>query len=98
MITLSIDMNLVDQARLKSFTKKNGSQASYLELVLIETPNGKYGDYLVKQSISKEERNDKVEMPILGNGKNFSFKPKEPINNTGNPPMRLAASDDGVPF
>ena len=40
-----------------------------MDLVLIETPNSEYGDFIVKQSISKEEKASGVQLPILGNGK-----------------------------
>ena len=69
MITLSIDVTLIEKARLKDFTRKNGKQAKFLDLVLIETPNSEYGDFIVKQSISKEEKASGVQLPILGNGK-----------------------------
>ena len=70
MITLSIDVTRIDKSRLKEITRKNGQKAKFLELILIETPDGQYGDYMVKQGLTKEEREAKVEMPILGNGKN----------------------------
>ena len=41
-----------------------------MDLVLFETPNSEYGDYMVKQRGKKGEK-----MPILGNAK--IFKPKE---------------------
>lgn len=75
MITISIDVTLLDKARFKRVTRKTGVDAVYCDLVLIETPNGKYGDYMVKQSVTKEERAERKEMPILGNGKNWGSKP-----------------------
>jgi hypothetical protein len=66
MITVKIDVTKIDKARL--FT---GAKGTYLDLILIETPGGQYGDYMVKQSITKEERLAKVQMPILGNAKNM---------------------------
>ena len=69
MITLSFDVTKLDKSRFKPFTKKNGDKAIYCELVLIETPTGEYGDYIVKQSVTKQEREDKVQLPILGNGR-----------------------------
>lgn len=72
MITLSIDTTLLDASRFKKVTKRNGKEAAYCELVLIDTPNGQYGDFMVKQSVTREERTAKLEMPILGNGKNWA--------------------------
>lgn len=69
MITLSIDVTKLDKGRFKPVTRKNGEKAIFCELVLIETPNGEYGDYMVKQSVTKQEREEGVQLPILGNGR-----------------------------
>lgn len=71
MITLSIDVTLLQKARFKEVTRRDGKKAVFCELVLIDTPNSQYGDFIVKQSVTKEERAARVEMPILGNGKNL---------------------------
>lgn len=69
MITLSIDVLKLNKARFKEVTRRNGDKALFCELVLVDTPNSEHGDYIVKQSVTKEERHSGVEMPILGNGK-----------------------------
>jgi hypothetical protein len=69
MITLSIDVTLLEKARFKEVVRQNGKKAIFAELVLFETPNGQYGDFMVKQSVTREERAAKKEMPILGNAK-----------------------------
>ena len=69
MITISIDVTLLDKTRFKQVKRKNGDNAVFADLILIETPDGKYGDYIVKQGVTKEERAARIEMPILGNGK-----------------------------
>ena len=69
MIILSINVLKLDKARFKNVTLKNGDAATFCDLVLIETPNGQYGDYMVKQGVTKEESAARKEMPILGNGK-----------------------------
>lgn len=69
MITLSIDVTKLDKLRFKPVTRKSGEKAIFAELVLIETPNGEFGDYMVKQSVSKQEREGGVQLPILGNGR-----------------------------
>lgn len=69
MITISIDVTLLDKARFKEVVVKDGHTAKFCDIVLIETPTGKFGDYMVKQDTTKEEREAKVQMPILGNGK-----------------------------
>ena len=68
-LTVKLDVSLIDKARL--FTgkvAKDGHTPKYLDLVLIPRREvGMYGDtHLVKQSVSKEEREAKVEMPIIG--------------------------------
>jgi hypothetical protein len=63
-ISLSVNIDKIDKS--KFFEGKKGR---YLDLVLFETPESDYGDYLVKQRGAKDEK-----MPILGNGK--YFKPK----------------------
>lgn len=63
-ISINVNVDKVDKAKLFE-----GKKGRYLDLVLFETPDSEYGDYLVKQ---RGERNEK--MPILGNGK--YFKPK----------------------
>lgn len=73
--------------------------AKFLELVLIETPNGRFGDFIVKQSCTKEERAARKEMPILGNGKNFEARGGAPRRDSApvaseQPPVE----DDDVPF
>jgi hypothetical protein len=69
MITLSIDVTLLDKKRFKEITRRNGNKAVFCDLVLIEA-NSQFGDYMVKQSCTKEERQARLQMPIVGNGKN----------------------------
>lgn len=96
-ITASIDVTLLDKARFKKVTRKNGKEAVFCELVLIATPNSEFGDYVIKQSITKEEREAKVEMPILGNAKVFASKGssrQQPTRQSAKAPQ----GDDDVPF
>ena len=96
MITISIDVTQLDKNRFKRITRKNGADAVFCDLVLIETPEGNYGDYMVKQSVSKEERAAKKEMPILGNGKYFGSRSSKPgaAQSITQPPTE----PDEVPF
>lgn len=75
MISITIDMTKLDETRIKPFVRRNGDKAEFLEIVLIESPGSQYGDYIVKQSVTKEERMAGKEMPILGDGK--IYKPGE---------------------
>jgi len=73
-ITLSIDCKLIDKTKLKPFTRKDGTEALFLALTLVETPNSPYGEWMVKQDSTKEERDAKVKLPILGNAKTLGWK------------------------
>ena len=73
-ITLSIDCKLIDKAKLKPYTRKDGTDALFLSLTLVETPNSPYGEWMVKQDATKEEREAKVKSPILGNAKTIGWK------------------------
>lgn len=56
--------------------------------MLIETPEGKYGDYMVKQNQSKEDRESGEQMPILGNAKIL----KKGVS------YKKPSDDDEIPF
>jgi hypothetical protein len=71
MITLSIDVTKIDKSRIKEVKRKNGETAKFLDLVLFECKS-EYSDFIVKQSLSKDERGQKIELPILGNAKVIS--------------------------
>lgn len=71
MITLSIDLSKLQKERFKTLNRRDGSKGTSCDLILIPTPNGQYGDFMVKQSITKEERESGVELPILGNAKHL---------------------------
>ena len=69
-IVVSIDVNKIDKSRFYQ-----GKKGKYLDLILIETPNAKYGnDYLVKQQQSKEEGKEGIKLPVLGNAKILESK------------------------
>lgn len=94
MITVKIDYDKIDTSRLFK-----GAKGRYLSLVLIETPGGQYGDYMVKQDTTKEERAAKVSLPILGNGKNFGGVPqgshmRSPAGVPNRPPRQATPPPD----
>lgn len=86
MITISIDLTKLDYSRVKPFNRQNGDKAEFLELILLESPTSQYGDYIVKQSVTKEERMAGKEMPILGDGK--IYKPQERERHPSRPPAK----------
>jgi hypothetical protein len=63
-ISLNINVDKIDKKRFFE-----GKKGRYLDLVLFETPESEYGDYMVKQRGDKGEK-----MPILGNAKYFEPK------------------------
>ena len=71
MITLKIDVKKIDKSRLYV-----GEKGTYLDCVLIPTPNSEYGDYMVVESVTKEEREAGQKGTILGNGKNLKTESK----------------------
>jgi hypothetical protein len=98
-ITASIDLTQLDKKRFKEMTRKNGNKAVFCELVLIETPGGQWGDFMIKQQVTQEERKARLEMPIIGNGKNVGGG-----SNTNrqeqqeSPRQTVIAADDEIPF
>ena len=94
MISISINVSLIDKERLFQ-----GKKGQYLDAVLIETPNSEYGDYMVVESISKEEREAGSKGTILGNGKIIV---KRDPTNYNNPPDAMVndgdTGNDDLPF
>ncbi len=61
---------------VKALDKKKlfvGEKGTYANITLIESPGGKYGDWLIVEDLSKEERGTDKKGTILGNGKNHGW-------------------------
>ena len=71
MIVLKIDVTKIEKDRLYV-----GKKGTYLNCVLVETPDSEYSDYMIVQETTKEEREAGKKGTIIGNGKIFT-KPKE---------------------
>lgn len=101
-ITVKIDTTLIDKGRLFVGKEKNGHTPKYLDLVLIPRREvGTYGaTHLVKQSITKEEREAKLEMPILGDATERGAAPAPKSAPKAAPAAQRAASEnlDEPPF
>ena len=91
MISLSINVSLVDKERLFK-----GKKGSYLDCVLIETPNSQHSDYMVVESISKEERESGKQGTILGNGK--IIVKRDPTNYNTPPDATVDGEPEDLPF
>ena len=64
-ITGNIDVTKIDKAHI--FVGKKGK---YIDIVLIPTPNSKFGEYMIVQGIPKAERDAGKNGAILGNAGN----------------------------
>ena len=64
MITAKIDVSKIDKSKLYK-----GEKGVYLNVVLIETPNSEYSDFMVVQETTREEREAGIKGGILGNAK-----------------------------
>jgi len=88
-IKIKIDVSKIDKSRLFK-----GKQGTYLNAVLIETPNNQYGDsHMIVEDVSKDEREKGVKGNILGNAKTFGGN-----NQTSVPVTDLPAEGDDLPF
>jgi hypothetical protein len=89
-----------------------GKQGDYFDIVLIPTPNDKYGnDFMVVQGISQERRAAGERGEILGNAKMMgprsettAYQPPAYVEpNQADPPstqgnLNPAMNDDDIPF
>lgn len=66
---ISAKLNLSKITKSRIFTSDQGNK--FLDIVIMETPNGKHGDWMIVESVKKEEREKGIKGVILGNGKNF---------------------------
>ncbi len=89
MIIAKLDVSKIDKTKLFK-----GEKGIYLDVVLIETPQGKYGDYMCCQGVSKEEREAGIKGAILGNAKNLG-KPAAKRRDDG---LVQEPVDDDIPF
>ncbi len=88
MITIKIDVKKIDKSRLYE-----GAKGTYLNCIMIETPENEYGDFMIVQEVSKEEREAGTKGTILGNGKIF-------VKREQNEPNQEPQTDEGsdLPF
>jgi hypothetical protein len=103
-ITLSIDLKKLDKSRFKTYKRENGPDSLYANLIIFET---KKGDLIVKENTSKEERENGLELPIIGNAKivgrgdaSPEGRPQGPSDRSyaPRPQPQQANLDDDIPF
>jgi hypothetical protein len=95
MIKIKLDVTKIDKTRLYK-----GAKGTYLDLVIYEneSPDTYGNDYSVKQDCTKEDRDNGVKMPYIGNGKRIGAKAPPPQQTTRNIPRAQPAAhveDDG---
>ena len=91
MLTAKINVSKIDKTKLFK-----GEKGTYLDLVLIETPNDQYGnDYVVVQGLTKADRDAGLRGAILGNAK---IRGTGKATTQGAPKQTTAANDEDVPF
>ena len=98
MITGKINCSKIDKTRLFK-----GEKGTYLDVVLIETPNDQHGnDYMIVQGVTKEEREKGIRGAILGNAKIRGGSRPQQARQAPAQSAPKAASQDGldedVPF
>jgi len=100
-IVAKIDVTLIDKNRLFQSDKTNrlGKKRQYLDIVLIPTPDSEYDDYMVVQSMTKEERDKGLKGEILGNAR---FPDRKSNSGSGSAPKERPTAPptdkDDVPF
>ena len=102
-ISVKIDVTKIDKSRLFK-----GEKGTYLDLTtFIDTDNpGQYGDHgFISQSVSKEEKAQNIQTPILGNCKVFYNENSQQAHSGGMQQAQQAMPqpsqddlDDDIPF
>jgi hypothetical protein len=102
MITIKLDVTKLEKNRFH-----HGKKGIYADLILIEHPNDYGDDGFVAQAVSKEEREEGIKGPIVGNWRDTDKKaappapvrqaPPEPQRPPPNPQGELIEDDD-IPF
>lgn len=72
-ITASVCISDIDMNRVR----KGNNGKEYCDIVIFPTPNSKYSDLGIKQSISKEERDSGVQLPFVGEAKTKDYRQRE---------------------
>jgi len=94
-INVKIDVTKISKTKLFK-----GEKGTYLNCTLVPTPNSEYGDYMIVEDTTKEEREAGTKGVILGNGKKFqradkvTEKPKEETKKE----EKDAEAEDDLPF
>lgn len=82
----------VDVTKITKDKLFKGEKGTYLNFTLIPTPNSQYGDFMLVEDTTKEEREAGTKGVILGNGKKFQRGEGSGAANSNKP----EAEDDGL--
>lgn len=97
-ITVKVDVRLLEKARFFEGKEKNGHKPLYADLVLMPKKEvGQYGDtHFVVQSKKKEEN---IQMPIIGSAtERGAAPPKAPPAQQAKPQAPANEMEDDVGF
>lgn len=86
-IEIDIEVSKINKNKI---TEKNGRK--FYKMTAIEV-NGKYGEWMIVEKQTKEEREARKPGNILGNGKNFGWN--EASSSSGNSKPAPSAEDLG---
>lgn len=89
-ISIKIDVTKIDKARLYK-----GAKGTYLNAIMIAKETD-YGDFMIIEDISREERLKGVKGNILGNGK--ILEKVRTVGAAQKPESKPDDSDSSVPF
>ena len=91
-ITARIDVTKIEKERLYK-----GKKGTYLDIVLIPTPNAKYEQtHMVVQSISQDERKSGIKGNILGNAKEIEQERRSYDEPPSAHRLQLAGAEAGA--
>jgi len=92
-LSVKIDVTKIDKSRI--FEGKKGKYLDLTTFIDLDNPT-EYGDHgFISQSVSKEEREQKVQTPILGNVKVFF---KGDGQSSPSPQSPNDGFDDDIPW
>lgn len=98
---------VIKDSRAKPFQRQDGSRSIFGELDIKANRDGEdkfKKTHFVTEASTKEERSNKVKMPIIGNGKEFVFdggKTRQPSQHGAVPAKDHPLMDEGsdtIPF
>jgi len=99
-LSIKLNVSKIDKSRL--FKGEKGTYLDLTTFIDLEELDQYGNNGFISQSVNKEERDAKVQTPILGNVKVFfnDANPRQQHQNTPQPPQQAPAKDfdDAIPF